>query len=601
MRPRLWFRKRIFWCCLIPALFPGLLPAAEPPRLPQSSAGPSTEAASASREADSRQRDARMAWWREARFGMFIHWGIMSIPGKDCWVMAADKIPVKEYEKLVPQYNPVKWNARDVVRLAKEAGQKYLVFVAKHHDGFCMWDSKLTEYDIMATPYGKDIVRQLADECAALGVVFCIYYSILDWHHPQANAKNWPHYADYMRGQLRELLTNYGPIGVVWFDGEWAPEWTDAQGRELARFVSSIQPKTLVNNRVGKGRQDMAGNTAAGFFAADFDTPEQQVPPNGLPGVDWESCMTINGSWSWNKTDLRHKSAAECLELLVNTTSKGGNLLLNVGPHPDGSILPEQADRLRVMGKWLKSNSESVYGTRAAPFPRRLPWGDCSSRSLPDDVTRLYLHVVRWPTDGHLIVSGLLNDAQGAFLLSDTRRGALATSRGEEALVLRVPSAPPDPHVSVVVVDIGGPVRIAPFVIRPDATGQLTLHARDADLHGTTVRYPSGGGQESIGFWTNIDDWVSWPIRLDKPGKYRVEINYGCDRGQGGGEYAVQIADQELVAKAQDTGGWFQRVTQAVGDVNVAAGAHTLAIRLKTKPGIAVMDLVHVTLQPAEN
>jgi alpha-L-fucosidase len=400
------------------------------------------------------EHDQRMAWWREARFGLFIHWGIMSIPGADFNAMEKQKIPVAEYEKLVQQYNPVRWNAHDTVKMAKDAGQKYLVFVSKHHDGFAMWDSKVSDYNIMHSPYGKDIVRQLADECAAQGLVFCFYYSILDWHHPDANKARWPKYVEYMKGQLRELLTQYGRIGVVWFDGDWIPESSDDQGRELAQFVWSLQPKTIINNRIGKGRQDNAGNMRKDSFAADFGTPEQEMPANGLLGTDWEACMTINNSWSWNKSDTVYKDTAACIRLLVDTASKGGNLLLNVGPQPDGAIPVPQRDRLGDLARWMRANAESIHGTTASPFPKQLAWGRCTKKRISDGETRLYLHVFDWPKDGRLIVPHIEGKVARAYLLADPAQALLPCERVADGVRIALPAAPPDPVVSVVVLDI---------------------------------------------------------------------------------------------------------------------------------------------------
>ena len=398
-------------------------------------------------------RDTRIAWWRDARFGLFSHWGIMSIPGKDCFVMDQERIPVAEYEKLVARFNPVEWNPEAVVRAAKQAGQRYLVFVAKHHDGFCMWDTRTTPYNVMQSPYRRDIVRGLADECHKQGIVFCFYYSILDWHHPDAKGDRWPKYVDYMKAQLTELLTNYGPIGAVWFDGEWAPEWTDAQGRELAAFVWAHQPKTLINNRVGRIRQEKDPVLKAQCFAADFATPEQEIPPNGLPGVDWESCMTMNNSWSWNSSDTSYKSERACIELLIDTASKGGNLLLNVGPQPDGRIPEPQQQRLAAIQKWMATNQESIHGTTASPFPQSFPWGRCTAKQLTPTTRRLYLHVFDSPAAGEISVPTPKSPAKIAYALSDKNRTPLKLTANDKQTTIHLPQQFTTEHDFVIVLE----------------------------------------------------------------------------------------------------------------------------------------------------
>src|SRR5688572_405704 len=310
-------------------------------------------------------RDARMKWWREARFGMFIHWGLYAIPagewkGKEVkgigeWIMNYAKIPVPEYEQLAGQFNPVKFDAKQWVRIAKDAGMKYIVITSKHHDGFCLWDSKVSDYDVMATPFKRDILKELADACREEGIKLCFYHSIMDWHHPDAQAPNYPDYnrrkgepnpnwaryrEEYLKPQLKELLTNYGDIGVMWFDGEWVPDWTEEQGKELYAFCRSIQPKLIVNNRVGKARNSMKGMNKYAGAAGDFGTPEQEVPPTGFPGVDWESCMTMNDTWGFKKNDENWKSEKKLIHTLIETASKGGNFLLNVGPTAEGEIPP---------------------------------------------------------------------------------------------------------------------------------------------------------------------------------------------------------------------------------------------------------------------
>ena len=394
------------------------------------------------------QRDARMGWWREARFGMFVHWGLYAIPagrwqGKDIpgigeWIMDKAKIPVPEYERLVPQFNPVKFDARQWVKVARNAGQRYLVITTKHHDGFCLWDSNLTDYDIMATPFKRDVLRELADACREDGWVrLGFYYSILDWHHPDARGENWPKYAQHMKGQVKELLTGYGPIGVMWFDGQWVREWTAEQGKDLEAFCRSIQPQVIINNRVGKGRPD----------DGDYQTPEQKIPAAAVAGKDWETCMTMNDTWGYKSKDQNWKSAADLLRKLVDIASKGGNFLLNVGPTAEGIIPDESVKRLEEMGAWLKVNGESIYGTTANPLPA-LPWGRCTAKA-----GRLYLHVFDWPT-GPLKVPGVKGQVARAYLLADADAKPLKIAAGEDGITIDLPPAAPDPVITVIVLEL---------------------------------------------------------------------------------------------------------------------------------------------------
>jgi len=379
---------------------------------------------------------------------MFVHWGLYAIPagrwqGKDIpgigeWIMDKAKIPVPEYERLVPQFNPVKFDARQWVKVARNAGQRYLVITTKHHDGFCLWDSNLTDYDIMATPFKRDVLRELADACREDGWVrLGFYYSILDWHHPDARGENWPKYAQHMKGQVKELLTGYGPIGVMWFDGQWVREWTAEQGKDLEAFCRSIQPQVIINNRVGKGRPD----------DGDYQTPEQKIPAAAVAGKDWETCMTMNDTWGYKSKDQNWKSAADLLRKLVDIASKGGNFLLNVGPTAEGIIPDESVKRLEEMGAWLKVNGESIYGTTANPLPA-LPWGRCTAKA-----GRLYLHVFDWPT-GPLKVPGVKGQVARAYLLADADAKPLKIAAGEDGITIDLPPAAPDPVITVIVLEL---------------------------------------------------------------------------------------------------------------------------------------------------
>jgi alpha-L-fucosidase len=414
------------------------------------------------------QRDERMAWWRDARFGMFIHWGLYAIPAGEWegetkhaeWILTTAQIPVKEYEKFAPQFNPIKFDPAAWVSMAKDAGMKYIVITSKHHDGFSLFDSKLTDYDVMdATPFKRDIMKELAEECQKQDIKMCWYHSIMDWHHPDylprrkwedrsSEGADLDRYVEHMKGQVKELVTNYGKIGVLWFDGEWENTWTADYGEDVYKFVRSLQPDIIINNRVSVGREGMAGTFDPVTSAGDFGTPEQEIPATGL-GYDWETCMTMNDHWGYNKNDDNWKSTQDLIQKLVDIASKGGNFLLNVGPTAEGLFPQPSIDRLEAIGKWMKLNSESIYGTTASLF-KSLAWGRCTVKP-----GKLYLHVFDWPAEGKLHVPGLHSQAERVYLLS-APDAQLNVDYTEEEAVISLPDIPPDPIDTVIVLEFAG-------------------------------------------------------------------------------------------------------------------------------------------------
>ncbi len=418
------------------------------------------------------QKEQRMKWWKDSRFGLFIHWGLYSVPAGEWngqtnhaeWIRTTAQIPLTTYEKFVQQFNPVKFNATEWVQLAKQAGMKYIVITSKHHDGFCMFDSKQTDFDIMSTPFHRDVMKELSEACKKEGIQLCFYHSIMDWHHPDylprrdwekdrpTTGVNFSNYIYYMKKELKELLTNYGKIGVLWFDGEWENTWTHEKGKDLYQYVRSLQPSIIINNRVDVGREGMVGMTKEGEFVGDFGTPEQEIPATGIPGIDWESCMTINNNWGYNSHDNNWKSSEDLIQKLIDIASKGGNFLLNIGPTSEGVFPQPAVDRLKDIGSWMSISSESIYETQASPF-KKLSWGRCTQKTI-NGGTRLYLHVFDWPADGKLIVPGLGNQLTTCYALANKMK--LKTERAGSDYIIDVSPAAKQNYATVIVVDIKG-------------------------------------------------------------------------------------------------------------------------------------------------
>jgi alpha-L-fucosidase len=321
--------------------------------------------------------------WREMKFGLFIHWGPVSLKGTEIgWSRGGERrgqtgtgsIPAEEYDNLYKRFDPVEFNADQWVQIAKDAGMKYLVFTSKHHDGFSMFDSKLTDYKITNSPFKRDVVKELADACHREGLKLGYYYSPVDWYHPDYRAADHERYIEFLHGQLREICSNYGKIDIIWFDGLGgsAKDW-DSQN--LFRIIRTLQPHVIINNRAG--------------LPADHDTPEQRIGKfqNDRP---WETCMTICQQWAWKPND-QMKSLKQCIDTLVRVVGGDGNLLFNVGPMPDGRIEPRQVERLREMGDWLSKYGNTIYATRGGPF-KPGPWGASTHHN-----NVIYVHVLKWP------------------------------------------------------------------------------------------------------------------------------------------------------------------------------------------------------------
>lgn len=363
-------------------------------------------------------------WFQDARFGLFIHWGVYSVLGKGEWVMNNDKMPSSEYDKLPAQFNPTEFDPAEWVAMAKNAGMKYITITSRHHDGFAMFDSKISDWNIVQrTPYKKDVLKMLADECHKQGIKLFFYYSQLDWRHtdyfPRGRTGRtagrpengeWYRYIDYMDGQLKELLTNYGPIGGIWFDGMWDKPEADWRLQQTYKLIHDLQPAALVGSNHHKApipgedfqmfEKDLPGANTAGFNTTEI---------GALP---LETCETINGAWGYNASDKRFKSTKDLIHYLVRAAGYNANFLLNVGPMPNGKIQPEFVQRLNEIGEWMKKYGQSIYGTRGGPVTPR-PWGVTTQKG-----NTVYVHILNWQ-DAVLAIPNLGRKIKSARLLKD--------------------------------------------------------------------------------------------------------------------------------------------------------------------------------------
>ena len=565
--------------------------------------GPQASSADPYADETPAQRDARMKWWREARFGMFIHWGVYSVPagtykGKQIagigeWIMNRGKIPVAEYRQFAKQFNPVKFNADQWAGIAKDAGMKYMIITSKHHDGFAMFDSKASPWNIVsATPFGRDPLKELAAACQKQGIKLGFYYSqAQDWNNPggAASGGHWDkaqdgdmdkYIANVAMPQVREILTNYGPIAVLWWD---TPVGMNKQRAEMLLPLLKLQPGIIHNNRLGGG------------YRGDTETPEQFIPATGYPGRDWETCMTMNGTWGYKSYDNNWKSPETLIRNLVDIASKGGNYLLNVGPTSEGLIPEPSVERLREVGKWMKLNGEAIYGTTASPF-KRLPWGR-ATKKVQDGTTVLYLHVFNWPEDGKLKVPGLNSDVAKAYLLSGPGKRALKTQRAASDVIISVPQAAPDNIASVVVLVVKGAPEVEQMPPGQTADGTISLPASEAICHGKRIKSEAGRGQQNIGYWTDPSEYVEWQFTVTKPGTFSVT---GDLAATGNTSFIVAVGDKTLTVNAPLTGDYKKYRKVNLGKIEIpAAGKASLTVKA-VNDGWRPLNLRSLMLKPAE-
>lgn len=523
------------------------------------------------------QRDARMKWFREARFGMFIHWGVYSVPagvydGKPMggigeWIMHQGRIPVDRYRQYAKEFNPVNYDADVWVKLAKDAGMKYIVITSKHHDGFAMYHSSVSPWNIYdATPFKRDPLAELAKACQKHGVRLGFYYSqAQDWNNGGSAASgHWDpkqdrDMTDYVKNvavpQVKEILSKYGRISVLWWD---TPIGISKEQAEMLIPLLKLQPGIIHNNRLG-------------HYRGDTETPEQFVPATGYPGRDWETCMTMNDTWGFKSTDHNWKSTETLIHTLVDIASKGGNFLLNVGPTSLGEIPQPSVERLKAVGAWMKQNGRAIYATTPSPF-KKLSWGRCTKVVKKGGAT-LYLHVFDWPQAGKLLVPGLKSKASGASLLVGGKK--LTARNTADGVEIDVPTVAPDAISTTVVLDVQGEIVVEQPELTLKLDSELMLNPDDAKLTGE-LQSEERGGKPNLGFWLNAKDFAEWTFVAPRAGRVTLSTEIAAPVATA---FTISLGGRTEKIAAPVTGSYDSYKSVELGTFSVAAGKNTLELR----------------------
>jgi len=565
-------------------------------------------------QGEAKTASARGAWLKDSRFAMFVHWGLYSELGGRWqdktyygiaeWIMNRAKIPVAEYEQVAGRFNPTEFHAAEWVQLAKDAGMRHIMITSKHHDGFAMFQSAASPFNIVAaTPFRRDPMKELADACRTGGLRLGFYYSqSQDWHERDAvgNTWDWPNQGrDFPRylqtkaiPQLEELLRNYGPIAGVWFDtpGPITPD----QSKMLVDLVHRLQPQCLVNSRIGNN-------------LGDYDTlGDQEIPRLPRPGL-WETPDTHNDTWAYAWYDRNWKSPREIAERLVRVVSRGGTYMLNVGPDGKGRIPDQSARILRQVGQWVHAHEAAIHGADPTPFGQ-LAWGECTARG-----NTLYLHVFQWPEDGRLVVPGLKTPVQTARLEAGSE---LAVEPAAEYLTLALPANRPDTLIPVVTLELAGPPAASrdQFVLNGY---RQTLESGVAKLAGCErkpVNWMEKFGDwkhaECLGGWQGADSSAAWEFRTVAPGSFYLDVEYTCPAEDDYSEWRVRCGETDLTFPLIDSGERPQRTafggalprfrTYRVGVVDFPqAGAQQLTFG-PTGPAGAGVRVSALSLTPVE-
>ncbi|MEZ0454291.1 alpha-L-fucosidase [Sphingobacterium thalpophilum] len=567
-------------------------------------------------------REKRMAWFKEARFGLFIHWGLYSAAGGSFegkkypqhyaeWIQTWGKIPSKQYAAVLkPKFTLRSFEPKAWARLAKKAGMKYMVLTSRHHEGFSLFNSQqpyALKNEVTGTanlsPAGRDLYREIMQAFRQEGLKVGAYYSLLDWQHPdsyeafQLNPNMDNHqpdhnrYKDYLYGQIKELAQNYGTLDILWPDFSSKKYHGESWGtKRILTDLIKWQPDIIINNRFWEGLENKNG---------DIGTPEKYIPPTGLPGMYWEVSHTMNESYGYSAHDQNWKSFPKIMQLFVETVSKGGNFLLNVGPDGDGAI-PEPAVRiLERIGEWMQVNKEAIYGTSASPF-QSLDWGYCTQKE-----DRLYLHVFNRPASGKIELP-IKNKITAAYVLAQPKNKLKFTLNGGRP-TLPVEAFDIEKGPQVIVVEIQGKPLVEESLTQTQADGRIIMNANNAKLQagkglkiiGAHTHDPNR--PNAIGQWKNPDDRVYWDIKIQKPGQYRVLISYLPDTKKQG-KVTLQVLGQQLPFIFATEGNGFKEVElgrvevsqQVIGEPSTRVTLIASAIEGESLPEIATVSLVPI-------
>ena len=572
-------------------------------------------------------RNQRLAWWREARFGCFIHWGVYSGPagewnGKNAGgyaehLMRHAKIPLAEYrEKVVSVFNPEQFNANEWVHLIKGAGMKYVVITAKHHDGFAMWPSDVNKYNLRdATKFPRDPMRELSEACRKNGIRFGFYYShAFDWEDPNAPGNDWDYQNPggdrklfggtewynlhpevlervrrYVDGkaipELQELVTKYHP-DIFWFDTPSKLPFSEQL--RIVEAVRKASPEVVINGRAARGLGRNFGD-----YLDTSDRPAELRPTAG----DWECIPTTNESYGYHKLDHSHKPVAYFIHLLAMAAAKGGNMLLNIGPMGNGQIAPEDQAILRGIGEWMAVNGESIRGTERTPLERQA-WGESTRKG-----NAIYLHIFDWPSDGRLIVGGLQADIRSAYLLSDPHNSPLKVERlGDYDTLVRVPDQAPDKTDSVVVLQTAGEMKIHPGRLLADKGTANRLLAFDAEARGNGFKYGDGkAGAYFVAGFKKPTDSLAWKTRLNEPATFSVSVKYSTATDQLSGSYQVKLGEKTFDCQVKPTRNAKDIQTVKLGSVKLPAGEMEILFQpLQVAAGDA-LQLFEIDVDPANS